>query len=398
MIRYLSCSVALLAALSACGSDGVPGECALSFNGSTNADFGDPGIDGLIEATGKFKATAGSLDSSVRDACNGISSDLGGTTNDDTAVACDNAVAQIDSIFTANANVSIVLEYAPPVCSAGFAAIVACAAQCDADFDAVATPPTCDGGELSGTCSGACDGECTVEGSAACAGDCSATCTGTCSATVVADCTGTCTGQCDGTCATTDADGNCAGDCDGTCRGTCSGSIDGTCSGQCNGDCSGACRADVAGSCSGTCSGMCDVAFQEPTCEGGDLEVEASADCQASCEAEASFDVECTEPTVVVSYSGAASSSADLDALVATLEANFGAILEVTGRLSAIANATTALATRLAGAATAAANLGLEASDCVRLAIEAQVEAAASIQVSVQASASVSGSVAAGTN
>ena len=62
MTRLLSVCVVTFAcagALSACGSDGVPGQCSLSFDGSDNADFGDPGIDGLLEATGAFQATPG---------------------------------------------------------------------------------------------------------------------------------------------------------------------------------------------------------------------------------------------------------------------------------------------------------------------------------------------------
>lgn len=394
----LALSTACLLTAAGCGEDSVPGQCNLDFDGSDNADFGDPGIDGLLEATGQFSVTATELETSVRDACNNIASDLGGSTDDDTATACANAVAEIDGTFEANADVTFTLEYVAPVCSADVSVIADCAAECDVNFDASATPPTCEGGELSGECSGMCQGECSIEGDASCSGSCDGSCTGTCDATVVASCTGTCMGQCDGTCSSMDGDGNCNGSCDGTCRGMCSGSVEGSCSGTCEGSCSASCRAEVDGSCSGSCSGSCDVDFVEPSCEGGELDVMADADCKASCEAEASFAVECTEPTVIISYSGSATVSADVDALVDTLEANFGTILAAIERLDTIASATVSLATQLTGAATAAANLGLEAADCVRLAVDAQVAAAASIMVSVEASASVSGSVAGGTN
>jgi hypothetical protein len=162
--------------------------------------------------------------------------------------------------------------------------------------------------------------------------------------------------------------------------------------------CSGSCRADVTGTCSGECSGSCDVAFTEPTCEGGTLDVMADADCSAACEADASFSVDCTEPEVVVSFSGSATVSDDVAALVATLEANYPAILAVAAKAAIVLDATNTFATRLGGATSAAASAGVEAADCLRLAVEAQVAATASVNVSVMASVSVSASASGSAN
>lgn len=126
------------------------------------------------------------------------------------------------------------------------------------------------------------------------------------------------------------------------------------------------------------------------------MDVEASVDCQAACESDIAFDVECTEPSVTVSFSGALSS--DLEALATTLRANYGTILAATAQLAIVVDGSIALPGQLADAAGAAASIGLEAADCMRLAVQAQIAAAASIQISVEASVEVSGSVSAGTN
>lgn len=372
--------------------------CKLDFSSSVNSSFGDVKLDSLIEAASRFGVAAREMDDSLRAACNAIATDLGADTGADTATACDNASAAIDGVFAANADVVVTLEYVPAVCAVSAQAVVDCTAMCDASFDATATPPTCEGGELSGGCSGSCSGSCTVEGSVSCTGSCSGSCSGSCDATVSGTCSGTCSGQCEGTCSATDNDGNCAGECTGTCRGTCSGSIEGTCSGECSGTCTGSCRADVSGSCTGSCSGSCDVEFTAPTCEGGTLEVMADVDCSAACEADASFDVECTEPEVVVSFSGSATVSNDVEALVTTLEANLPAIVAVAAKAAIVLDATGTFVSRLGGATSAAASAGVEAADCLRLAVEAQVEATASINVSIMASASVSASASGSAN
>jgi hypothetical protein len=372
------------------------GSCDLNFANEVNATFDSGQLDALIEASARFGVTSRELDQGVRDACNAISTDLGAATSDDTAIACANASDAIDAAFAANAQVTVGIEFIPGVCSVAAQAIIDCTAECDVNFDATATPPTCTGGMLSGGCSGSCSGSCSVDASASCTGSCTGSCSGTCDAVVSATCTGTCSGQCEGTCDSMDGDGNCNGNCTGTCRGSCSGTIEGTCSGSCSGSCAASCTADVSGSCEGSCSGSCDVDFVAPTCEGGTLEVMASAECKSACESDASFEVECTEAELVLSYTGTVGDQGQLTALVATLEANYPTILAVADKTAIVVGTATDLATQLSGAASTAASISLEAADCLAQAVEVQVAAATSVSVTVEASVEVSGSVSAG--
>ncbi len=371
------------------------GRCSLDFASEVNASFDSGQLDALLEASARFGVTSLALETELRSACNAIAVDLGAASADDTATACANASTAIDAAFAANASVNMTIEFVPGVCSVAVQAVIDCTAQCDVNFDATATPPTCEGGQFSGGCSGSCSGSCSVAGNASCSGECTGSCQGSCDATVSATCTGTCTGQCDGTCPG-EVDGTCNGTCTGTCNGSCSGTIEGSCSGSCEGSCSASCTASVSGSCEGSCSGSCDVDFVEPTCEGGTLTVQASAECKSACESDASFDVECTEAELIVSYGGQVGDGGQLDALVATLEANYPTILAVAEKTAIVVGTATDLATQLSGATGTAAGLGLEASDCLVQAVQVQVAAATSTSVTIEASVEVSGSVSTG--
>lgn len=388
----------VLAGVSAsCGKDGtLPAtECSLDFSRNFDARFDNGKVDALLESTAKLNVTANAIEADVLAACNGIATDLGAASAPDVETACMNASTAIDGVLAANASITLVVEVVPAVCTVNAEATATCAAMCDASFDATATPPTCEGGMLSGSCSAMCTGSCTVEGSVDCTGSCSGTCTGSCSATVEGSCDGTCNGQCEGTCSAMDGDGNCMGTCDGTCRGQCMGTVTGSCGGECMGSCMGSCRADVTGMCDGRCTGECSVDFEAPRCEGGEVNVMADAECQASCEADASFDAECTEPEVIVSFTGAADTAADLDALAATLSANLPAIVSVLEKAEIIVMSTAQFANALDGVASAAVDAGVEASLCVAEALDVEVAALAKINVSVEASVMVSGSVSA---
>lgn len=380
-----------------CGAPGtgVPGVCSLDFTRPVTANFGDDNLDALLEASARFSVAANGIDTDVRTACNGIATDLGGMSSTDTKTACDNAVAEINRIKAANAAVTLAVTYTPGICSVSASAVVDCVASCDVTFDATVTPPTCTGGELSGTCSGTCSGSCTVAGTVSCTGACSGSCQGACDAEVRGTCTGNCVGQCDGTCATSATDGSCMGTCAGTCRGSCSGTVTGECSGRCDGMCTGSCRSDVTATCSGECSGMCDVAFTAPRCEGGEWDVMANADCKAACEADASFDITCTDPSLVATFTGSAAARADVEALLATLEANLPTLFAAAAKAEIIVSASSAFATHLEAATSAATHAGLEASACLVNAIAAEVDAASKVNVSVMASVSVSASASA---
>jgi hypothetical protein len=367
--------------------------CRYDFTRPIDAAFDDGELDALLETAARLSVAARGIDEDVRAACNGIATDLGGESSSDTARACANAKMQIDRIKSANATAVLTVEYEPAVCSVSASAYVDCVGRCDASFDARATPPRCMGGMLSGTCSGTCTGRCTVEGTASCSGSCQGRCEGACDAEVSGECTGTCMGQCEGTCMAMGADGSCAGTCDGICRGRCEGSVRGSCSGSCSGSCMGSCTAEVTASCSGRCTGSCDVMFTEPRCEGGEWSVDADVDCQAACRADASFALDCTEPRLVVTFTGTVDSREDLLELAASLERHMPRLLAAAARAETVVSATVDFATRLGAATSAAAAAGLEASACLVAAVEAQVAATASIRVSVMASVSVSGSV-----
>jgi len=397
MKKLLAGVLSIIVVLAGCGDDssGLPGTCSLDFARPVNANFGNDDLDALLEASARFSVAANGIDTDVRAACNGIATDLGAASAPDTETACNNAVTQINRVKAANAMATLTVQYTPGVCSVSASAVVDCVADCDVNFDAMVTPPTCMGGEISGSCSGMCEGSCTVEGSVSCTGSCSGSCQGMCDAEVSGTCTGSCNGQCEGTCATINADGSCMGACDGTCRGECSGTITGECSGSCDGMCTGSCRSDLMAMCSGQCSGSCDVAFTEPRCEGGEWNVMADAECKAACEADASFAIECTDPSLVATFSGTATGRADLETLLATLEENLPTLFAAAAKAEIVVSATSDFATRLSAATSAATDAGLEASSCLVLAIDAQVAAASKVNVSVMASVSVSASASA---
>lgn len=366
--------------------------CPFDYSGPVDSQFGDPPFDELLEATARFQASANDLDTTVRGACNAINTDLGAATSTDTATACQNASTAIDAIVTANASATLTVAFLEPTCEVDARVVADCAARCDASFDVMATPPRCEGGELSGTCSGTCSGQCTVEGDVECSGSCSGSCQGSCDLEVRGACTGTCTGQCEGECSATAEDGSCAGECTGTCTGRCEGTIDGSCAGSCEGMCQGSCRADVEASCEGRCTGGCDVMFEEPRCEGGELVVDADVDCRAACEADASFQVTCQEPELIITFEGDVADLDSLEALIATLEANLPTLIAALRKARVVAEATLALGRQLDDAASSAARIGVDAADCLRLAVEAQVAAAAKVSVSVEVSVMVSAS------
>src|SRR5688572_7775801 len=156
--------LALAIGVASCGGDngGLPGQCGLDFSGTVDSSFGDARIDALLETTGRFSVAATEIDTSVREACNAICTDLGAETGEDTQTACTNARTAIEGVLAASASVSLTVEYVPAVCSIDAQASLACTAECDAGCDVDAQVPTCEGGELSGTCSGQCSGSCTV--------------------------------------------------------------------------------------------------------------------------------------------------------------------------------------------------------------------------------------------
>ena len=385
--------VVLAVGLAACANpeDPIGGACGNGFVAAsgTVGDFGSDSpalkVEAFLEASAALYGSAVDLEGDVLGACQAIAADLGIPAGElepsgaelEVTAACGRVVEEIDAIVaTMPSGVALGITVTPAECTVDLDLAASCAAECDVTIEGEAMVE-CQG-ELHGSCSGSCSGSCTVEGSVSCTAECSGTCTGTCS--------GTCTGTCDGTCSVEDAQGNCVGTCSGTCTGTCSA--------DCSGTCEGSCTSDVTGSCQGECHGSCDVAW-EAECN-GEADVMADADCKAACDARASATATCTEPTVTIVAVGLTDPGQDarLDELVATLEANYPAILAAQARLQySIAPAFDSFVGALDGAATSLAAVGVQAVACLGVALDAVTDAAARVDASVSVSVEVSASV-----
>jgi hypothetical protein len=175
--------------------------------------------------------------------------------------------------------------------------------------------------------------------------------------------------------------------CEGSCRGTCSGACDGTCAARgADGQCAGACDGTCGGSCTGGCEGY--------------ATVDASAECRASAEIQASVHTECSEPRVevvrenvtIIDDSKFQRAMAAINAGMPTL-LKVGAKAELVGR--ALVNWVSTGASLVRSSGQLVGSLG-ERGVCVAGQLAASVAAAvqieARISISIQASASVSAS------
>jgi len=414
------------AALAGCGEDGLsnPADdlCCTDFEVGADMSNVSWGLD--AEADAKFSAFAqagGDLSAvgtgALNDmfiACQNIALDLGADIEDlsvqgksgrDAMEAwCTLAVGQINASFGASGEFDVELDiaYEEPKCSASFSATVDCQGSCDVNAmcDIEANPPVCEGGELSVECEGSCSGE--AGASISCTGECTGECSGSCKAEVGA--TVACEGKCDGECTASasggtndglQADGTCKGECSGTCELAADAKVE--CSGTCSGTCSAECKAQAG--VKFECDAKCDAEASPPKCSGGELKggCEASADCQASCNASASAKAECTPPSVSITYSASAAldveASIQLDAAIASLEANLPNLLIVlqargeafVGALEATAEA----GVNISGEATGS----VKAVACATAIISVVAEASANFEASLSAAASVAGSL-----
>lgn len=190
-----SCLVACsIAALAACGpvrgggAGAAQGGVSVSPDACGRIDTSSAGrkLYAFLVASAELDRSSLELETSVRDACIKMASDLGVDASGTTKEVCMRAKAELD----ANLQISVkteqrlVTRYTPPVCktdvdfTAGF--VAECEASASADVNV-----SCEG-RCGGTCNGACDGTCAAGTSAACAGTCEGTCRG--------DCSGSCEG------------------------------------------------------------------------------------------------------------------------------------------------------------------------------------------------------------
>jgi hypothetical protein len=348
-----------------------------------------------VIAAASLKDLAASIDADLKTGCAGLAKDLGAVGEYKTGTeACQAAgKAMADSKAKLGANVSVALDLKEPVCSISLGVLADCAGKCDASVKDGKAEVKCEGGDVSGKCDADCSGKCEMSAPASCTG----TCDGSCDADFTGSCSGVCEGKCDGKKA---AKGS-------TCSGKCQGKCDSKGTGDCSGKCGGTCELSASAKCEGTCTGKCSVEFKEPVCSGTVVPPKMSADCKASCDANASANLSCTPAIVSVKITG----SKDVELATkykAALEANLPRIYKVAIGIvpklgDVLSNAKTTIEGGIAagkaaasGRATAAAHIG----QCLLTPFEgaitaiADVQASAKISVDVEASASASGSAA----
>jgi hypothetical protein len=317
----------------ACGKDGaLPGGgalleqcglvCAEEGIVEGNASIsGIPNIDAFFSSVVNFNVKANGISANIEAELAKIRASVGAETNADIK-------ASLIAKFNLDAKAGIQVVFAPAKCAVSAKATLEATAKCDASVDP---------GKATVECKGSCQAdasvkaECDASATVVCTGTapslaCEGECKGSCELEAAAACSGTCKGTCSGTCSVENADGSCNGSCDGMCEGTCEMSAGAECSGKCKGECTytppdGKCEADAQVTCqaeakgSVQCQGKCDGEFEPPM---------AKAECQASAKADASVNVECTPPSLDISYQFDASltGQAKLDA-----QANFEAFL-----------------------------------------------------------------------
>ncbi len=276
---------------------------------------GVPSVDAFFAAVVNFQTKADASSGAITAELNAIRGDFGLAADADIGAS----IKAMASGFI-EGEIEIVAE--PARCQVTAEAAVQASARCEAS----AMPPMamveCKGScevEASANveCGADVDVSCSFQGPSV---ECTGSCTGTCTleAGAAASCEGTCNGGCQGDCSLMNAEGECQGKCDGTCMGSCEVEMKAAaeCEGSCNGECtvtnpSGGCEGAASARCEGSadamveCTGRCDGEVTPPS---------AKAECKASAKAEASFNAECTPPSVDVRYELRAGASVDVEA------------------------------------------------------------------------------------
>ncbi|HFE45112.1 MAG TPA: hypothetical protein ENJ18_06400 [Nannocystis exedens] len=226
--------------------------------------------------------------------------------------------AAIDAKLNAAISGGLKITAKPAQCSASVDIAASAAAECDVEVDPGEVDVRCEG---SCTIDASAQADCAATGNLRCEGtapnlECSGTCTGDCNLQVAGTCEGTCNGTCDGTCSVENGNGDCAGACDGMCQGTCELTAGGSCEGQCEGTCEwdpgmAECDAGLEARCEAAaeanvaCEGGCKGTVEPP---------EVSAECSATVEAKAEASIECTPPSIDISWQWSAELEGDVKA------------------------------------------------------------------------------------
>jgi hypothetical protein len=311
---------------------------------------GDAQLDGFFQAVGNFQNATASITGDFQTNIVALANvyGVGNADGSFSADLVDKVITAVKGDISANLQGGITVNYKPPQCSADVNVAVQAQAQCEAHADCQAqVNPGQVSVQCEGTCSGSCSGKCS--GSASCVVtaptlNCEGNCEGTCELSAAAQCNGTCHGTCNGTCSAKDANGQCQGSCSGTCQGSCEFSGQAKCQGTCHGKCyvdqgSAQCTGNVEcnGSCDAKCSGGCQGKVTPPSASAS---CDASAKCNAQASAQASASLQCTPPSLDLSYGFkagvSAQAQADFTARIAEFKARGAAIVQGASRLSAL--------------------------------------------------------------
>ena len=210
IIRLLLLSTVALAGCPGTGVPAIPdlpgtGGAASSVDpnscGNYAASAAGKKLKGFLEATLTLQESVASAEVEMKASCVLMATELGISTEGDTATVCKAVAAAIQEDLSVGlkAGAKLTVDYQPAQCivSADVAAEVA--AKCEASA----------GAEVAVTCEGTCEGTCK----------------------------GTCEGSCEGSAGTGGSDGECNGACQGRCKGECSGGCDGHADVQASAEC-----------------------------------------------------------------------------------------------------------------------------------------------------------------
>lgn len=391
----LGALVALPVTFAGCGDE----LCCTEFEAGGTVDVNisaDVKAQVAAQAVADLSGTANAMIEDLTTACRNIATDLDAPQADrDAAEALEDRNERmsaycslaVKTIGTVKGSATLKVTFDEPKCSVDVAVSANCDAKCSVsgECDVKANPPTCEGGKMTVSCEGKC--EATAEApSISCTGSCGGTCEGSCTAEAGVECNG----KCDGTCeASTQGNGDgiqADGTCKGSCKGTCDVTVGGSCEGTCSGSCTGSCEA-APGQASFQCDGSCDAVVEPLKCEGGELKAtcDVDADCSANCSASASAKASCTPPKLAFEFGGGIEATA-IAKLRGTLEANLGAVINMSARFKALGN----IAANVSGNIEGFTELKLV---CIPVLAEAAADSVKQIQVSATASASLLASV-----
>lgn len=393
-----------------CGEDSVLGDLAaqcglvcpaegiLEGNASIS---GNASIDAFFGAVVDFQGTAKGIQANMQAQLDAMAATLGL----EAGASIDDVKAALQAKISANVSGGISVKFQEPKCSASVEVTAQAAASCDASVDPGSVNVQCEG---SCTIDASAQASCSASGTLTCKGQapnlaCSGTCTGDCTLDVAATCEGTCRGTCNGTCSVTDSTGACKGKCEGgTCQGTCELTAGGSCSGSCEGSCeytppSGSCDASAEAKCTGSASA--DVKCKGG-CEGSVKPPQVKAECEASVKAKADASVECTPPSLEITWQWAAgvdaAAQADFRAFIGNFKGQFSAMLAAAAKADIMLEATANLLAAADGAVKAgidvAATGDLKASIGAACALTALADVPTSLdatRASLETSASI---------